>query len=156
MTQALRKDVLEENTAQSHDFLTLTIAGQTFGIPVLQVQDVLGPQKVACVPLSSPAVTGLLNLRGRIVTAIDVRTCLQLPRSSQATEMSVVVEHQGDLYSLIIDKVGDVMGLKDSAFEQNPATLDPVWQDISRGIYRLDGKLLVVLDIPKLLENVHT
>ena len=142
---------------KSKEFLTLTIGGQLFGIPVLQVQDVLGPQKVTRVPLSPPAVSGSLNLRGRIVTAVNVRQCLGLPKNDSASykEMSVVVEQGGELYSLIIDEVGDVLNLKDKDFENNPATLDPAWKNISLGIYKMDGKILVVLDVPKLIENIH-
>ncbi len=140
----------------SSDFLTILIAGQIFGIPVLQVQDVLGAQKVTRIPLARPEVAGSLNLRGRIVTAIDVRCRLNLPpREEQAREMSVVVEHDGELYSLIIDQVGDVMALNDTDFENNPATLDPLWRSISAGIYRLEKQLLVVIDVPKLLDTVH-
>jgi purine-binding chemotaxis protein CheW len=140
----------------SSDFLTILIAGQIFGIPVLQVQDVLGEQKVTRIPLARPEVAGSLNLRGRIVTAIDVRCRLNLPpREKNAREMSVVVEHDGELYSLIIDQVGDVMSLNDTDFENNPATLDPLWRSISAGIYRLEKQLLVVIDVPKLLDTVH-
>lgn len=141
----------------SSDFLTIMIADQIFGIPVLQVQDVLGEQKVTRIPLARPEVAGSLNLRGRIVTAIDVRCRLNLPpREDKQKEMSVVVEHDGELYSLIIDEVGDVMTLHDTDFENNPATLDPLWRSVSAGIYRLDQQLLVVLDVPKLLDTVHT
>ena len=136
----------------STDYLTIHIADQIFGIPVLQVQDVLGEQKVTKIPLAPPAVAGALNLRGRIVTAIDVRCRLGLPPAETRTQnMSVVVEHDGELYSLIIDRVGDV---NNDAYESNPATLDPVWREISAGIYRLDKKLLVVLDVPMLLNGV--
>lgn len=135
----------------SRDYLTVMIADQIFGIPVLQVQDVLGDQKVTRIPLAPPEIAGTLNLRGRIVTAINVRRRLGLDPDATEKRMSVVVEHEGELYSLVIDKVGDVLSLQDKVFEQNPATLDPLWRGISMGIYRLDGKLMVVLDIPKLV-----
>jgi purine-binding chemotaxis protein CheW len=134
------------------DFVTMTIADQLFGIPVLQVRDVLGPQRITRVPLAPPEVGGSLNLRGRIVTAIDVRCRLSLPqRPAEMREMSVVVDHGGELYSLIVDSVGEVLSLPGSAFEPNPATLDPQWRDVATGIYRLDGALLVVLDVSRLL-----
>ena len=145
-----------ENAPQ-HDFLTITIADQTFGIPVLQVQDVLREQRVTRVPLAPPEVEGSLNLRGRIVTAINMRKRLGLPpRVKQPGEkdMSVVVEHDGELFSLLIDTVGDVLSLPRSEYQSNPATLDPVWLAVSSGIYRLERKLLVVLDVPKLLGAV--
>lgn len=141
------------------EFLTVFIAGQRFGIPILQIQDVLGEQHVTKIPLAPPEVAGSLNLRGRVVTAIDVRCRLDI-QSVDETErvnknMSVVVEHDGELYSLIIDRVGDVMTLDNNRFESNPTTLNPVWRNISMGIFRLDSELLVVLDVPKLLETVH-
>lgn len=142
---------------QSREFLTIIIAGQRFGIPILQVQDVLSQQRVTRVPLAPSEVAGSLNLRGRIVTAIDVRRRLGIgPREKDGTrEMSVVVEHDGELYSLIIDQVGDVMTLHDDHFENTPGALDPAWREISSGIYRLDGELLIVLDVPKFLNTVH-
>lgn len=144
------------DSADIRDFLTLTIFDQRFGIPVLQVQDVLRKQKVTHIPLAPPEVMGSLNLRGRIVTAIDMRRRLGLPVAAEGEtkEMSVVVEHDGELYSLIIDVVGDVLSLSQGGFEPNPATLDPLWRDVSAGIYRLDEGLLVVLDVAKLLGTI--
>ena len=137
---------------EHHDFVTMTIQNQLFGIPVLQVQDVLGPQHINVVPLAPKEVAGSLNLRGRIVTAIDVRTRLGLPpRSDDDPGMSVVVEHGSDLYSLIIDSVGEVLSLPASAFESNPSTLDDVWRDVTDGIYQLEDKLMVKLNIDRLL-----
>ncbi len=146
------------HSAESRDFLTIIIAGQRFGIPILQVQDVLGEQTVTKVPLAPPEVAGSLNLRGRIVTAIDVRCRLGIEPQNDAdkSEMGVVVEHENELYSLIIDQVGDVLKLKDKNFESTPATLDPLWREISSGIYRLDEELLVILDVPKFVSSVHS
>ena len=98
-TTAQGKAVQEEGP-ESSDFVTMFVAGQMFGIPVLQVQDVLGEQKITRVPLAPKEVAGSLNLRGRIVTAFDVRTRLGLPpRDKSATNMSVVVDHGGEFYS---------------------------------------------------------
>lgn len=144
----------------STDYLTLTIAGQLFGIPVLQVQDVLGEQKITHIPLAPPEIAGSLNLRGRIVTAIDVRKRLGLPPEGESDEetshMSIVVEHEHELYSLIIDSVGDVLAFENDCYERNPPTLDPLWREVSAGIYRLEDQLLVVLDVAKLLTTVHS
>lgn len=150
-------------SGQSKDFLTLVIAGQRFGIPIMQVQDVLGSHSVTRIPLAPPEVAGSLNLRGRIVTAISMRKRLGLddPKEDQhahgdtINKMSVVVEHENELYSLIIDEIGDVMTLKDKDFEPTLGTLDPVWKAISSGIYRLSDELLIVLDVPKFLSTVH-
>lgn len=139
------------STVETEEFVTATIAGQLFGVPVLSIQDVLGPQKLAEIPLSPPEVAGALNLRGRIVTAIDVRRCLGLEPADKQNSMSIVADHRGELYSLLIDEVGEVLSVPTDTFERNPPTLDSRWRDVSVGIYRLDGQLLVVLEVDKLL-----
>ncbi len=138
---------------ETQDYVTMFIEGQLFGIPVLTVQDVLGPQKITRIPLAPREVAGSLNLRGRIVTAIDVRLRLGLPKRSEENKgMSVVVDMAGELYSLMVDQVGEVLSLPEAKFERNPPTLDPMWREFSAGIYRLEDKLLVVLDVSKLLD----
>ena len=135
------------------EFVTFTIAGQLFGIHVLKVQDVLGSMKTTRVPLAPPEIAGSLNLRGRIVTAIDVRLRLGLPpQESQEVSMAIVVEHEHELYSLLVDQVGEVLALAPDGFEHNPPTLDPRFRDYSDGIYRLDKQLLVVLSVERLLD----
>jgi purine-binding chemotaxis protein CheW len=130
----------------------MSIADQLFGIPVLKVQDVLGPQTITRVPLAPPEVAGSLNLRGRIVTAIDVRLRLSLEtRTTTKPAMSVVVEHDGELYSLLVDTVGEVLSLNVKDYQRNPPTLNPRLRDFSDGIYRLNGSLLVVLSVASLL-----
>lgn len=137
----------------SKEFLTMLVAGQLFGVPVLQVQDVLGERKVTKVPLSPKEVAGAMNLRGRIVTAISLRHKLRLPEATGgAKTMYIVVEYQGELYSLIVDTVGDVLSLPDKDFEKTPATIDPSWRELALGIYRLKGQLLVILDVPGMLD----
>jgi purine-binding chemotaxis protein CheW len=159
MSAEIRSKIEDEAklAESSSEFLTIIIGEQRFGIPILQVQDVLREQFVTQVPLAPPEVAGSLNLRGRVVTAIDVRKRLGLEAADQtAKKMSVVVEYGHELYSLIIDRVGDVMALQGDQYENTPATLDSVWRDVSSGIYRLDGELLVILDVPKLLSSVQT
>lgn len=139
--------------SETQDYVTMFIEGQLFGIPVLTVQDVLGPQRITRIPLAPREIAGSLNLRGRIVTAIDVRLRLGLSkRDGENKGMSVVVDMAGELYSLMVDQVGEVLSLPEAKFERNPPTLDPMWREFSAGIYRLDDKLLVVLDVPKLLD----
>lgn len=138
---------------ESREFVTIYVGNQLCGIPVLKVRDVLGPQKITRVPLAPPEVAGLLNLRGRIVTAIDLRRRLGLePRPAEDKGMSVVVEQRGELYSLMVDSVGEVLNLPEAAFERNPATLDPLWRRFSEGVYRLKEGLLVVLNGDSLLD----
>jgi purine-binding chemotaxis protein CheW len=158
MTMAALKNDAHTEYAPMKQFLTFTIDGHMLGIPILQVQDVLGKQRVTRVPLAPEAVIGSLNLRGRIVTAIDLHVCLGLSEKSaqDAPPMSIVVEHEGELYSLMIDKVGDVLNLSEENFEKTPATLDPRWRALCAGIYRLEGKLLVILDMPALFNTLET
>jgi purine-binding chemotaxis protein CheW len=130
-------------------FLTLTVAGQTCSIPVLLVRDVLGPQAITPIPLAPTEVAGGLNLRGRIVTAIDLRKRLGLPSADKA--MSVVVEQGGELYSLIVDQVGEVIPLPSAGICPNPPTLDPLWRDVSLSVYREEDRLIVMLDVERLL-----
>lgn len=148
-----KKGKTEETIVSGNqDFVTMTIAEQLFGIPVLQVQDVLGHQRITRIPLAPPEVAGSLNLRGRIVTAIDVRLRLGLTgRPKDKPEMSIVVDLRGELYSLIVDGVGEVLSLSNEDFERNPATLDLRWREVSTGIYRLNNQLMVVLDVSRLL-----
>jgi purine-binding chemotaxis protein CheW len=139
-------------TAVEGDLVTLIVGGQLFGIPVLQVRDVLGAQRLTRIPLAPAEIAGSLNLRGRIVTAIDLRVRLGLAQTAEQDErMSVVVEHSGELYSLLVDTVGEVLTVDPARCEQNPGTLDSFWRDVSAGICKLDNNLLVVLDVDRLL-----
>ena len=148
-------DVLDRSDTETDEdqvFVTLTVADQLCGVPVLGVRDILGEQTITRIPLAPPEIAGSLNLRGRIVTAIDLRRRLNLPPPPAGTpRMSVVAEQAGELYALLVDQVSEVMSLKASAFERNPPTLPPSWAAFSTGIYRLDGQLLVVLDVGRLL-----
>lgn len=152
MSMSVKKPAAELSATQQGEFLTVEVAGQMFGIPVLQVSDVLGAQRITRVPLAPPQVAGSLNLRGRIVTAIDVRARLGLaPAESEKPKLSVVVENGGELYSLLVDNVGEVLSLPIDEFERNPPTLDPAWRDLSTGIFRLEGRLLLIVDVKRML-----
>ena len=141
----------------TEEFVTFTIAGQLFGIPVLQIQDVLSSYQITPVPLAPPEITGSLNLRGRVVTAMDLRLRLGLSaRAKEAESMSIVAENEGELYSLMVDSVGEVLALSQSEYERNPPTLDAKFRTFSDGIYRLDKQLLVVLDVNRLLDYEHS
>jgi purine-binding chemotaxis protein CheW len=134
-------------------FVTLKVGDQLCGVPVLTVRDVLAEQSITRIPLASGEIAGSLNLRGRIVTAIDLRQRLHLPPAPPgSSRMSVVAEQGNELYALLVDQVAEVMTLPASQFERNPATLPPAWADFSAGIYRLEDKLLVVLDVARLLD----
>jgi purine-binding chemotaxis protein CheW len=152
----MTSDVLERPDAAADEeervFVTLTVADQLCGVPVLAVRDILGEHAITRIPLAPAEIAGSLNLRGRIVTAIDLRQRLHLPPApADHARMSVVAEQGGELYALLVDQVSEVMSLKASAFERNPPTLPPTWAQFSTGIYRLEGRLLVVLDVGRLL-----
>lgn len=136
----------------NHEFVTMKAGGQLFGIAVLAVHDVQSMPVIARIPLAPPQIAGALNLRGRIVTVIDVRARLGLPpRDEGAKTMSVVVEHGSEQYSLLVDSVSEVLSLPAAQFEKNPGNLAANWKEVSSGIYRLKGELLVVLDVDSLL-----
>jgi purine-binding chemotaxis protein CheW len=133
--------------------VTLSVGDQLCGVPVAGVRDVLGEQAITRIPLAPPEIAGSLNLRGRIVTAVDVRRRLRLPPAPPGTpRMSVVTELGGELYALLVDQVSEVLSLPAQQFERNPPTLPPGWAEGSAGIYRLAGKLLVVLDVRRLID----
>lgn len=133
------------------EFVTVRIAKQLMGIAVLDVQDVLSAQKITPVPLAPDWIAGVLNLRGRIVTAIDLRRRLGLPCETPVSElMSVVVESKGEPYSLVIEEIGDVISVDQGQFDQNPVTLSPQWSAVSQGVYRLDNELMIVLDVEQI------
>jgi purine-binding chemotaxis protein CheW len=135
-------------------FVTFTVADHYFGVPVMRVQDILTPDAIAHVPLGPHEVRGLINLRGRIVTVIDVRTRLSLANPDSAANRPskcVTVECDGEFYTLLVDGIGDVVSLHEEEREPNPATLDPLWRDLADGVFRVGEKLLVTLDIDQLL-----
>lgn len=209
LVKAGGKDAAAQVAENLSEFVTFNIADQLFGIPVLIVQDILLPENIASIPLAPPEVRGSINLRGRIVTVIDVRVRLGLERRDIASArsaaqleqrivdeaaqadaravaaggtpktdaenaaaaeeraheaiesakrkrrehmMAVTVEHKNDLYTLLVDSVGDVISLSKKSYEGNPSTLDPLWREFASGVYRLDKQLMVVLDVDRLLD----
>ena len=135
------------------EYVTTMIGGQLCGLPISRVQDVFMPERLTRVPLSSGDVAGLLNLRGRIVTAIDMRARLGLPKNNDGKPpMAVGVDLRGESYGLLIDSIGEVLKLADESREVNPVNLDPRMTKMAAGVHRLDGQLMVVLDVDRILE----
>ena len=135
------------------EYVTALIGGQLFGLPISRVQDVFMPERLTRVPLSSSDVAGVLNLRGRIVTAIDMRARLGLPKNEDGKPpMAVGVELRGESYGLLIDSIGEVLKLADDSREVNPVNLDPRLTKMADGVHRLEGQLMVVLDVDRILE----
>ena len=142
--------------ALSRQYSTFDVAGFYFGIDVLQVQEVLRHQEMTPVPLAPAVIEGLINLRGQIVTAVDMRRRLGLaPRAGGETAMNVVVRTEDGAVSLLVDEIGDVVEVESSSFERPPENLDPVIRDLVRGIHKLKDRLLLVLDTGQTL-NLDT
>ena len=136
------------------EYVTVMIGDQLFGLPISRVQDVFMPDRLTRVPLSSPEIAGVLNLRGRIVTAIDMRRRLGLPpRTDGKPPMAVGIELRGESYGLLIDTVGEVLKLADGTREPNPVNLDQHVARVSGGVHRLEGQLMVILDVDRVLET---
>ncbi|WP_296577178.1 chemotaxis protein CheW [Phreatobacter sp.] len=134
------------------EYVTVLIGGQLFGLPISRVQDVFMPDRLTRVPLSHPDIAGVLNLRGRIVTAIDMRIRLGIAREKDAKPaMAVGIESRGESYGLLIDSVGEVLKLSPDSREQNPINLDSRWARVSAGVHRLEGQLMVILDVDSVL-----
>ena len=136
------------------ELVSMVVAGQLVGIPVEFVEDVLGPQKITRVPRAAPEIAGVLNLRGRIVTVVDLRTRLGLPKTEDcSSSMSVVVDHHGELYSLRVDEVGEVLQIAFDDFDRSLVSLKPSWRDVAVGIFQIKTSLLIQLDIAKILSR---
>jgi purine-binding chemotaxis protein CheW len=135
------------------EYVTATIGDQFFGLPIAGVQDVFAPQRLTVVPLAGAEIAGLLNLRGRIVTMIDMRKRLDLKAPEDGRRMMAIgVEYRGESYGLLIDEIGEVVKLPAASREDNPINLDARLARVSLGVHRLEGRLLVVLDVQRVLD----
>ena len=134
------------------EYVTVMVGDQMFGLPIDRVHDVFIASALTDVPLAPREIVGLLNLRGRVVTAMCLRRRLGLPdRNEEGRNMAVGLEHQGESYGLLVDQVGEVMKLSPDTHEANPVHMDSRWVKLSRGVHRLDDKLLIILDVDAVL-----
>ncbi len=135
-----------------NQYVSFYVDGQLLGIPVNAVQEVLNSQAIAPVPLARPEIAGLLNLRGQIVTAVSLRKRLGLEELDRRREsMNVVVRFQDESYSLLVDDVGDVINVSSDLMQPPPATLDAHWKSVTSGVFRLEQRLFVILNVGSLL-----
>lgn len=151
---ATGKAVTSDAAATTRQLVSMVVAGQDFGIEIGAVRDILSVQQLARVPLAPAEIAGVLNLRGRIITAIDMPCRLGVATTGSGASnvaMNVVVDHKGELYSLLVDRIGEVLTLGNEAFEVDVTSLPQHWRTLARGIYRLDDGLLVELDIERVL-----
>ncbi len=141
------------DTHNSSEFVTIYVADQVFGVDIKAIHDVFELESLTPVPGARADIAGVLNIRGRIVTAIDARVKFGLePRTSgPAGMMAVGIEHNGEVYGILVDRVGEVLRLNNSDCEPNPMNMDANWKLFSKGIFRLEGKLLMSLDVERLL-----
>jgi purine-binding chemotaxis protein CheW len=134
-------------------FCTFNVGSLFFGIDVLRVQEVIRYQEMTRVPLASPVVSGLINLRGQIVTAIDLRRRLLLPdRAPEQVPMNVVVRSDDGAVSILVDDIGEVLEVEESAFEPTPSTLSSIARQLVTGVYKLKGRLLLIIDAERAVD----
>ena len=140
------------SAVESFEYVTVTIGGQLFGVEVCEIREVFSPQDVTPVPRAPDEIAGLMNLRGRIVTAVDARRRLGLaPREDGDPVMALGLEDGSELFGVLVDEVGEVLRLKADTLEASPAHLDPRWRALLRGVHRLEDNLLAVLDVRALI-----
>ncbi|GAB2462047.1 chemotaxis protein CheW [Jatrophihabitans fulvus] len=129
---------------------TFTLCDNLYGVPVSRVQEVLQDHRSTGVPLAPGAVSGLMNLRGEVVLVLDLRRRLALAeRGEDETPTNVVVRIDGEVISLLVDRIGDVVDVDTSIFEAPPDTVDGIARDLIEGAYKLDDRLLLALDVDR-------
>ena len=142
--------------ADPKQYCTFYVNDILFGVEVTDVQEVLRYQEMTEVPLASTEIRGLINLRGQIITAIDLRSRMKLPsRADDQLPMNVVVQTHGEVISFLVDSIGDVLEVDDEIFEDAPRTVDDSTRELVTGVYKLEGQLLMVLDSAK-AANIDT
>jgi len=122
-----------------------------YAVSVLDVQEVIKPQLLTPVPLAPSYVKGLINLRGQIVTAISLRTLFGLEEIESDDYMNIIVRSGDSLYSLVVDEILDVIDVERETYEPTPETLEEKIKRFIGGVYKLDSKLLILLDLEKVL-----
>ena len=141
-----------QQPAASAEYVTVTIGNQLFGLPIARVQDVFVVSQMTRVPLAGDDIAGVINLRGRIVTAIDLRRRLGLSDDVGGAKMAVGIEGVGESYGLVIDGVGEVLKLGAETEEPVPVNLDERLKRVAAGVHRLNDRLMVVLDVDGILD----
>jgi len=133
--------------SQRQQFCTFFLGPLFFGLEVERVQEVIRYQQMTRVPLAPKAISGLINLRGQIVAAMDLRERLKMPgREAGQLPMNVVIRTSDGPISLLVDEIGDVLEVTDDTFENPPDTLDAESRQVIRGVHKLKDRLLMILD----------
>ena len=143
--------------AQPHQFCTFYLDKLMFGVELQKVQEVMRYLELTPIPLAPDVVSGLMNLRGQIVTAVDLRRRLELPnRPDDMLPMNVVIRSADGAVSLLVDEIGDVVEVDDDSFERPPETLQGKVREVILGVHKLDKHLLHVLDTDKAYETASS
>jgi purine-binding chemotaxis protein CheW len=138
----------------SRQYTTFEVADQLFGVDVARVQEVLRFHEYTLVPLAPPSIGGLFNLRGQVITAVDLRVQLGLePRALGGSAMNVVVREDDEPVSLLVDKIGEVIEFDDDALEPPPDTLTGPCRDLILGTFKLEDRLLLALDSKRAIDT---
>lgn len=150
----MKKNTVTNNFLEQQ-YLTVDIGDQRFGLPVQYLRDIFKKAEITPIPLSSNDVLGSINLRGRIVTVVDLRRKFDISNTlSQESEMHVAVSFEQELFSLVVDKVGEVILLNSKDFEPLPPTLEQKWKSIAVGVCKLNDALLMPVDMDALLKLI--
>jgi len=141
---------------RSQQYVTIRLGGQLFGLPIDRAQDVFMPDNFTFVPLARNQIAGVLNLRGRILTAIDLSVVLDVEavNETNSERPAVSVSYANESYGILVDTVGEVVTLNGELLEPNPVNLNVEWAKVSVGTYRLENELLVILDVDVLIEEL--
>ena len=138
--------------ASGKQLCTFYLDKYCFGLDVLEVQEVFRFQEITSVPLAPDVITGMINLRGQIITAINLRLRLGMePRVEGQVPMNIVVRASDDVVSLLVDRIGDVMEISNEKYEPAPDTIKGPMRDLVTGVYKLRDKLLLVVDTKKVV-----
>lgn len=136
--------------AQNRKYCTFYLDDLFFGVEVENVQEVFKYQEMTRVPLAHSVVRGLINLRGQIITAIDLRARLGMDELPDGQlPMNVVVRTEEGVVSLLVDKIAEVLEVSEDNFERPPDTIDEITRELVLGVYKLENKLLLTLDTEK-------
>ncbi len=137
------------NELTERQYCTFYLDGHFLGIGVKEVQEVLKYQYMTEVPLADAEVAGLINLRGQIVTALDLRKVMGLGARKEKLPMNIVVRSDDGPLSLLVDEIGDVVEVEKESFEDPPETLEVSFRHLIKGVYKLQEKLMLVLDLDR-------
>jgi purine-binding chemotaxis protein CheW len=142
--------------AKTQQFCTFFLQNQFFGVPVQRVQEVIRYQEMTAVPLVPPVIRGLINLRGQIVMAVDLRRRFGMQdRPESQLPMNVVVRTDDGAVSFLVDEIGDVLETDEDSFEGPPETLRGPARELVQGVYKLQNRLLLVLDTERALNETE-